>query len=247
MGSSGKSFALILILIMAISSLSLFMVKPVNAQTIPTPSVPEFTVKVNSTALQITIKNQPFTPYVSNGQNISLYFDVRVRNETDQAYSVMYTAEFTYPTPSASEYTTLTYIWIENENEDLLRLGDLLEQTPPSTNVSFEVQAMIGSINNPVRGGELVFNGTESSWSSPQTVTMPAVIIPVTPFTTLPTAPLSYSEVLLLIGAVAILVVVILLSLLLLLRHRKTASARFDAVGAVCFALSEPVWWLERP
>ena len=45
MGSSGKSFALILILIMAISSLSLLVLKPANAQIIPKPSVPEFTVQ----------------------------------------------------------------------------------------------------------------------------------------------------------------------------------------------------------
>ena len=221
MGKIGKTFALFLILIMTISSLSLLMVKPASAQTIPTPSVPEFTIELNSTALQITIKNQAFAPYVSNGQNIMLFFDVRAMNETDQAYSVMYTAEFTYPTQSVSEYTTLTYQWIQNENEDLLELGGLLEETPPSTNVSFEVQAMIGSINNPVSGGELVFNGTESSWSSPQTITMPAVIIPVTPYSTLPTASFVYSEFLFLIGAAAVLVVAILLSLLLLLRHRK--------------------------
>ena len=44
MGSLSKSFASILILIMAISSLSLINVKPAYAQTMPKPSVPTFTV-----------------------------------------------------------------------------------------------------------------------------------------------------------------------------------------------------------
>jgi hypothetical protein len=48
MGSSGKSFALILILIISFSSLSLLLIKPACAQSqsIPTPSVPEFSVKL---------------------------------------------------------------------------------------------------------------------------------------------------------------------------------------------------------
>ena len=45
MGSSGKSFALTLVLIMAISSLSLMIIKPAFAQTF-TPSVPQFTVQL---------------------------------------------------------------------------------------------------------------------------------------------------------------------------------------------------------
>ena len=173
MGKTCKTFALILTIVFAMSCLTLPTVKPVNAQTIPTPSVPQFTVKVNSTELQVVIKNQPFTPYVSNGQNITLYYNVRVKRQIDQAYSVMYTPEFTYPAQSTSDYTTLTYTSIQVENKnDFFVLGGLCEQTPPDTNVSFEVQAMIGSINDPYGNGDLVFNGTESGWSSPQTVTM---------------------------------------------------------------------------
>ena len=45
MGRIRKSLALFVILIIVISSLSLFIVKPTNAQSIPKPSVPEFTIK----------------------------------------------------------------------------------------------------------------------------------------------------------------------------------------------------------
>lgn len=53
MGSIGKSFASILILIMAISSLSLTVVKPVCAQTMPTPSVPTFTVTLTNASYSV--------------------------------------------------------------------------------------------------------------------------------------------------------------------------------------------------
>ena len=105
MGRIGKSFASILILIIAISSLSLLMVKSVCAQSIPAPSAPTFTVQyvvyasyvaptytispytgqnetissggqVNNETIEFTIKNQPFTPYIdSSGNYIALYYN----------------------------------------------------------------------------------------------------------------------------------------------------------------------------
>ena len=109
MGSISKSFALILILIIAISSLSLLMVKPASAQSIPKPSVPEFTVKyvdnsydvpptyetdqytgktivthdgyhVDNRSIELRIKNQPFISYNdSNGNTIRLYYNFRYK------------------------------------------------------------------------------------------------------------------------------------------------------------------------
>ncbi len=45
MGKIGRSFALLLITIITISSLTMLVVKPANAQS-TTPSVPEFTLKI---------------------------------------------------------------------------------------------------------------------------------------------------------------------------------------------------------
>jgi hypothetical protein len=113
MGSWGKSFKLILILIIALSSLSLLMVKPASAQTgqtpnysdyIPTPSVPEFnlsfvqsfytkmvtdpgtgiTYQVNNNTIEIIIRNQPFSPY-----NYSwTYRNTTVNSSTSLGYDV---------------------------------------------------------------------------------------------------------------------------------------------------------------
>ena len=87
--------ALALILLTAMSSLSLIMVKPANAQSTLKPYVPEFTLKyldnsydvpptygtdpytgnnvttqagyhVQNESVEVIIKNQPFTSYVYN-------------------------------------------------------------------------------------------------------------------------------------------------------------------------------------
>jgi hypothetical protein len=99
MNRTSKSFAVFIILIMAISSL-IIAVKPAKAQTIPTPSTPQFTIKyvnasysstttnsyngqsqtqlINNNSIEITIKNQPFD-YSNNGLSYQIYFNVRVQ------------------------------------------------------------------------------------------------------------------------------------------------------------------------
>jgi hypothetical protein len=107
MGTLSKCFAVFLTLTIAMSCLSLFVVKPANAQTIPKPSVPEFTVQYvdnsydvppiyetdeftgktgvvsggyreENWTIQITIENQAFS-YSSNGVTYHLYYNIRVK------------------------------------------------------------------------------------------------------------------------------------------------------------------------
>ncbi|NLB74842.1 MAG: hypothetical protein GX799_00020 [Crenarchaeota archaeon] len=107
MSKIGKTFALLLTLTVAMSCLTLLTVKPTNAQTIPKPSIPEFTLQfvdnsyevppifstnpytgesiitqdgyhVENKSIAITIKNQPFNNYRdSHGNNIMMYYDIR--------------------------------------------------------------------------------------------------------------------------------------------------------------------------
>jgi hypothetical protein len=115
MGGISKTFALILILIIAISSLSLLMVKPANAQTIPKPSVPEFTLKlvahpydvapittidpytgktvitqegyhVENKSIEVQVKNQPFS-YSFNGTTYHLYYSFRVKGHFENIWT----------------------------------------------------------------------------------------------------------------------------------------------------------------
>jgi hypothetical protein len=100
MGKICKTIALFLILIFAMSSLTLLTVKPANAQTIPNLTIPQFTVKfvnasytvtttnsytgqnqtqlINNNSIEITIKNQPFD-YSNNGLTYQIYFNIRIK------------------------------------------------------------------------------------------------------------------------------------------------------------------------
>ena len=64
MGKIGKTFAIFLTLIVAMSCLTLLTVKPVNAQSIPKPSVPEFTLQIADHSYDVPAKTTSTTdPY----------------------------------------------------------------------------------------------------------------------------------------------------------------------------------------
>lgn len=116
MGSISKSLALILIL--AMISSSLMMVKPVSAQSIPKPSVPDFTLKfvdnsydvpatvstpnpytnettilpgyhVSNKSIEIIVKNQPFA-YSYNGSTYHLYYNVQSKPHFGENWTERY-------------------------------------------------------------------------------------------------------------------------------------------------------------
>ena len=150
MGRIGKSFTLILILIMAISSLSLLMVKPTFAQTIPSSTAPQFTIKfvnasytvtttnsytgqsqtqlINNNSIEIRIKNQHFD-YSNNGLTYQIYFNVRVKphfSNTDN-WTEVYPLENN--TSSYNSDGTFSYAWY------------LLPESPPQSNQDYTTVA----------------------------------------------------------------------------------------------------------
>lgn len=175
MDSIDKSFALLLILIIAISSLSLMVIKPSNAQSIPTASVPEFTVKYVGTAsvpltgfalpaVNITIKNQPFTPYTDrNGNKIDLYYLIQWKDNSSSGWQQDELAL----TESNSSYTVLPL--------GLVRSG----APAPRGQVDFQVEAVIGYvtyIQGSVPQGQYIpptYTGQMSGWSNTQTIIVP--------------------------------------------------------------------------
>ena len=104
------------------------MTKPASAQSIPKPSVPEFTVKfvdysydvptttsidpytgktvtnqsyhVENRTIQLEIKNQPFNSYIANGQNISFYFNVREKGHYEENWTTIYSVDNYYTSES---------------------------------------------------------------------------------------------------------------------------------------------------
>ncbi len=112
-----KGFCLLFLVLLAASSL--IMVKPTFAQSIPKPSVPQFTLQYfdyisniapttstnpytgqnvttshgstfyNETVV-FTIKNQPFTPYTdSNGKYIGIYYNFRYKGHYEDQWTYL--------------------------------------------------------------------------------------------------------------------------------------------------------------
>lgn len=83
------TLTLILILLIASSNLMILATKPAAAQSIPTPSIPTFTVRLvdppetqqnNNKTIEVTINNQPFT-YTNNSYH--LYYNLRVKQHSE--------------------------------------------------------------------------------------------------------------------------------------------------------------------
>ena len=199
---------------MVLSSLTLPIIKPAFAQSIPKPSVPEFSVKyvdnsydvpptygtdqytgqtvikqagyhVDNRSIELTIKNQPFTPSNdSSGHIIGLYYNFR--------YKGNYTNDWTYYPEDSNGQSVLHYngglgndeemyppiYSASNSDYKVIPLGLSLlgppvgsQAIPNEANVDFQVQAMIGyfAINNY---GYVILTGKLSDWSNTQTVTI---------------------------------------------------------------------------
>ena len=192
MGKIGESFALILILIITVSSLSLLMVKPATAMSsdvndtvvsppsednIPTPTVPDFTVQViDSNDFSVVITNQPFTPFSDNGGGpVQFSYSVRVGPldaATDSNWTELYDALGGYPTQSNTQTTTITINLASGDSE----YG---EPNPVPVNSQFlvEVEAIIGFYGRDTAispSAPYVIFGEASGWSNPQTVSLPS-------------------------------------------------------------------------
>jgi hypothetical protein len=193
MCSTGKSFTLVLILIIAISSLSLMMLKPANAQT-SKPSVPEFSLKIidfsGAKAIELSIKNQPFESYQDNGQTISLYYNVHFKLRNSDSWTALYYCGDVFPTHSSSEYIKLDYpLTLTSPGSSsyyLLKEKDgnyyILSQISANDQIDFRVQAMEGYLTSAS------FTGETSDWTNVQTITIPGASTSPNPTPT-PTIP----------------------------------------------------------
>jgi len=256
MSNSSKNFALILILIIVLSGLRLLMVKPTNAQSIPTPSVPEFTLNFDQHSsdkpavfttdpytgkqqelepakhyewetINITIKNQPFTPYqIKDGNNIwnlTIYYSVRNKGHFSNIWGSGFTPDY-YQVQSSGQYTEITFFVGPNgPRGDIMQGENVLEPVPSAGGqVDFQVEALIGYMQSEgvsvtqMFGVQLdwVFNGTESGWSNTQTISIPASSVSPSPTPVVPELSL----------LVIVPLVLSIFSVAVIVRHRKPAS-----------------------
>ncbi len=246
MGKFGKTFALILILIIAISCLTLLTLKPANAQSIPTPTITEFTLRfvdssydvptttsidqytgktvtnqgyhVENKSIELTIKNQPFTPYMQNGQfYISIFYNVKEKGNFAQNWTEIYSAGRGYLIPDKGSYTMVSYSLTQNE-------FPFWDHVTNGGTIDFQVQALAGYtyVERYSNDGQFLpnpgyyFEGQTSDWSNTQTITIPETSSSASPTPT-PTVPE--------FPALAILPLLLsIFSVAVVLRYRKASN-----------------------
>jgi hypothetical protein len=175
MNPADKVFPLILILIIAVSSLSLALIEPANAQT-SKPATPEFSLKVvdnsGAKAIELTIKNQPFEPYTDNGQAVSLYYNVHLKLHSAESWTAMYYCGDVFPTHSNSDTKLVYPLQLSEDSSSYYLLKEnagyyyLLSEIPFNEEIDFRVQAMEGQLTSAS------FAGQTSDWSNIQTITI---------------------------------------------------------------------------
>jgi len=136
------------------------------AQSLPRPSVPVFTAKVVDNTLEVTIKNQPLTPY-ENGTYPSLYYMFKYKDHNervgfeyyDPVYFVLPSTYGGYYKASDSDFTVVSL--------------SLEGRQFPSEQIDVQVIALVGNqYPTDLQGGSVYgFEGVVGNWSDIQTVT----------------------------------------------------------------------------
>jgi hypothetical protein len=189
MDRTTKGFSLLLVAILAVSSL--ILVESASAQSIPKPSVPEFTLKfvdhsydvpptygidqytgktvmthegyhAENKSIEIVIKNQPplLALKLDNEHYAAVFYNI--------SYKGHYGENWEY-----YSYNLETEYFL-HQSEDSEYTTTSFKQIPSDGQIDFRVQAQVGyftSYNMPWK--VYVFHGETSGWSNIQTITIP--------------------------------------------------------------------------
>jgi hypothetical protein len=187
MARMGKYLSICLVILLAVSSL--FMIKPISAQSIPVPAIPEFSVGVVDHSYDVPpITTTTTDPYTGNqttntqlGYHVENYtIDITIRNQPftsdteliDLFYNIRLKGHY------ESDWTELRHISGRVNDNSLLRQShteftvySIPQHFPVHGVIEFQVEAFIavgiidiGSIGH--------WTWQESGWSSTQTITI---------------------------------------------------------------------------
>jgi hypothetical protein len=157
---------------------SLVMVETAFAQSIPKPSVPEFTLvlvdssydvpttysidpytgdnvthngyHVEDKKIGMKIKNQPFTSYYNDslGQTIGFYYNIRFKGHFEEEWRELYRASDGYPHQWSD--SDYTVIAFLSETGKTIESTGFSKTFPDGAQVDYQVEAMIGYIHREV-------------------------------------------------------------------------------------------------
>jgi hypothetical protein len=223
----------ILCLVVILTVYSLIIVGSLNAESIPKPSVPQFTVSLlENNSVQLSIRNQPFD--VNNSYNYSFVYDVRITNSLGN-WTDLYNADDGYPYQSNSDYTNFFYKIADSPSYYPTAFTLEGKAIPTNGQVTFQVKAMVGYRDRGTFSNGMmpyVFKGESSDWSNNQTITIPTSLTPTESMPNFgPTSsPIpSYNDQTITLALVVIAILVIsLISLLLYNRNLKKRRTKLD-------------------
>lgn len=198
MACLGRVFSILLVVILAVSIL--IIVESASAQTIPKPSVPEFSLRyedhsyyeqptyttdpitgkqvieneagyIKNDSIQINIKNQPFTSSKdASGNYTLLYYNVRYKGHFENHWQ-------TYPYSPSSGYWKATQTGYTSIPLPNTQVGYFATDSQ----FDFQVQALVGYETSTTGISQLPphnlstsyqFHGLEGDWSPTQTITI---------------------------------------------------------------------------
>ena len=265
----GKSLSLLIVVILAVSSL--ILVESASAQSIPKPSVPEFTVKyvdrsydtpptygidqytgktvitkasehIDNRTIEITIKNQPFTPFTdeSSGKFINLYYNVQHKGSFGQEWTWLFGVERMESFGSTDPYSTWGYPSQDSASQYTIVSYTLPWNIPSEGQMDFQVEALTGYVDKSIDSDRshitfavynYTFYGEESDWSNTQTITLSAASVSISPSPSStmpnygPTSSPSPTSTIPEVSWLAILpLFVSMLFVAIVMRHRKPAK-----------------------
>ena len=193
MNRIGKGFAVFFILIMAISSLSLILIKPAEAQTLPAPN---FSVKLiyGSYKLPTTYSTDPYTgATITNGGNTVQYRNLTLtitnvpnanwylleyKGHYDTKWTSLYTGGSNVTIHASSGSQTLL-VFFSSDSGIADPFSYTIDGMPgrfaPGDKIDFRIMAIDGSPwISPLQGANYVYEtGPSSSWSNVQTFDVP--------------------------------------------------------------------------
>jgi hypothetical protein len=209
MGTLSKSLTLVLIFIVVWAGSSMLIGQFANAQSIPKPTVPEFTLNFTGCSVStiageersssyfnvnLTIQNQPLTYTAPDGTNYTICYQIRAKNHFNDTWQELTRGASTLDTTVTGFAVTANSSWIPPITWGLTSNGNVL--------IDFQVRADLANtvvlpdrwnfLYDRLERGGVVTNVAESSdWSNTKTITIPqsALVTPIPPPTSSPTNP----------------------------------------------------------
>jgi hypothetical protein len=191
---------------MAVSSLSLIMVKPAFAQSIPKPSVPEFTIKLvdhsydvapTTTSTTDPYNNKSTTTTIPGYHIQNITIDLKIKNQPfptsidgntsylliDARVKGHFTENWTYPYSSIDSYPT--------QSNSQYTVISFPSNYSPGDEIDFQIEAILAHRYTYYLDGmhfSDYFSDSSSGWSPTQTVTISKPSVSASPSST-PTVP----------------------------------------------------------